>query len=55
MFFFLNNFRPDFSEHNIRAIDEVWYKRAVEQYLIEPESFVYSVPFKVGEYSSNIS
>ena len=30
---------------NQRAIDEVWYKRAVDQHGIEPESFVFSVPF----------
>lgn len=42
-------FRPEFSENNVRAVDEVWYKRAVEQYLIEPESFVYAVPFDVGK------
>lgn len=36
---------PHFSETNQRAIDEVWYKRAVDQHGIEPESFVFSVPF----------
>ncbi|XP_012150257.1 voltage-dependent calcium channel subunit straightjacket isoform X2 [Megachile rotundata] len=37
---------PDdhFSKIYSRAIDEVWYKRAVEQYYVEPESFVFSVP-----------
>jgi hypothetical protein len=30
---------------NQRAVDEVWYKRAVDQHGIEPESFVFSVPF----------
>lgn len=29
-------------------MDEVWYKRAVDQHSIEPESFVFSVPFNVG-------
>jgi voltage-dependent calcium channel alpha-2/delta-3 len=33
--------------HN-RAIDEVWYKRAVEQHYVDEESFVYSVPFDAG-------
>ncbi|XP_049864524.1 voltage-dependent calcium channel subunit alpha-2/delta-3 isoform X3 [Schistocerca gregaria] len=37
-----------FSEDNRRAIDEVWYKRAVDQHNIEPESFVFSVPFDIG-------
>ncbi|XP_051159671.1 voltage-dependent calcium channel subunit alpha-2/delta-3 isoform X5 [Leptopilina boulardi] len=27
-----------------RAIDEIWYKRAVEQHYVYPESFVFSVP-----------
>jgi hypothetical protein len=34
--------------HN-RAIDEIWYKRAVEQHYVDKESFVYSVPFDDGE------
>ncbi|XP_015587813.1 voltage-dependent calcium channel subunit alpha-2/delta-3 isoform X2 [Cephus cinctus] len=34
-----------FSKLYPRAIDEVWYKRAVEQYYVHPDSFVFSVPF----------
>lgn len=34
-------------EHH-RSVDEVWYKRAVEQHYVEPQSFVYSVPFNQG-------
>jgi hypothetical protein len=30
------------------ATDSSWYKRAVDRYEIDPESFVYSVPFDVG-------
>ncbi|XP_011334434.1 voltage-dependent calcium channel subunit alpha-2/delta-3 isoform X3 [Ooceraea biroi] len=37
-----------FSKLYPRAIDEVWYKRAVEQYYILPESFVFSVPIQNG-------
>lgn len=37
-----------FFEENVRAIDETWYKRAVDQYAVEQNSFVYSVPFDVG-------
>ncbi|XP_043503020.1 voltage-dependent calcium channel subunit alpha-2/delta-3 isoform X2 [Polistes fuscatus] len=33
-----------FSKMYSRAIDEVWYKRAVEQHYVQPESFVFSVP-----------
>lgn len=37
---------PDdhFSKLYPRAIDEVWYKRAIEQYYVNPDSFVFSVP-----------
>ncbi|KAK2575606.1 hypothetical protein KPH14_011311 [Odynerus spinipes] len=37
---------PDdhFSKMYFKAIDEVWYKRAVEQHYVQPESFVFSVP-----------
>nr|CAD7262603.1 unnamed protein product [Timema shepardi] len=41
---------PHFSESNRRAIDEVWYKRAVDHYSIEPDSFVFSVPFDAGAH-----
>lgn len=34
---------------NFRSVDEVWYKRAVEQHYIEPQSFIYSVPFNEGK------
>lgn len=27
-----------------------WYKRAAEQHAIEPESFVFSVPFNAGMF-----
>lgn len=30
-------------------MDEIWYKRAVEQHFVEPQSFVFSVPFDVVE------
>lgn len=33
-----------FSRLYPRAIDEIWYKRAVEQYYVQPDSFVFSVP-----------
>ncbi|XP_065360594.1 voltage-dependent calcium channel subunit alpha-2/delta-3 isoform X2 [Calliphora vicina] len=38
-----------FSEHNNKAINEIWYKRAVDQHFVREESFVYSVPFDAGE------
>ncbi|XP_055682494.1 voltage-dependent calcium channel subunit alpha-2/delta-3 [Lutzomyia longipalpis] len=39
---------PHFSETNTRAMDMTWYKRAVDQHAIEPDSFVFSVPFDSG-------
>lgn len=41
--------RQDFSIYNKRAIDEAWYKRAVEHHFIESSSFVYSVQFNASE------
>ncbi|XP_022196904.2 voltage-dependent calcium channel subunit alpha-2/delta-3 isoform X3 [Nilaparvata lugens] len=35
-----------FGKENRRAIDEVWYKRAVDQHAIIADSYVYSVPFE---------
>ncbi|XP_036670112.2 voltage-dependent calcium channel subunit alpha-2/delta-3 isoform X8 [Drosophila suzukii] len=43
-----------FSQNNTRAIDEIWYKRAVDQHFVREESFVYSVPFDAGESNSEI-
>merc|ERR1719481_2452391 len=40
---------PHFSEVNNKAIDEVWYKRAVEYHYNNPTSFVFSVPFDIGD------
>lgn len=28
----------------------MWYKRAIDQHTIEPESFVFSVPFNSGYF-----
>lgn len=54
-FSILNNFSvPDFGEKNKRAIDEVWYKRAVEQHFVENQSFIFSVPFDAGNNSKTL-
>lgn len=45
--------QPHFSELHNRAIDEIWYKRAVEQYFVDPRSYVYSVPFDNGSDAQN--
>lgn len=49
-FLIFNYCSQDFSEKNNRAIDETWYKRAVEQHFVEPQSFVFSVPFDAGNF-----
>jgi voltage-dependent calcium channel alpha-2/delta-3 len=38
----------DFIKANSRATEELWYKRAVERYETDPDSFVFSVPFDAG-------
>jgi len=40
---------PHFSEVNNEATDEVWYKRAVDYHYNNPQSFVFSVPFDIGD------
>lgn len=44
-----------FSEKYSRAFDSEWYKRAVEHHAIEPESFVFSVPFRDGSEAEDLS
>ncbi|XP_060533822.1 voltage-dependent calcium channel subunit alpha-2/delta-3 [Cylas formicarius] len=39
--------------HN-KAIDEVWYKRAVEHHYIDPSNFVYSVPYEIGDANNTL-
>ena len=38
-----------FSQVNNEATDEVWYERAVEYHFNNPNSFVFSVPFDIGD------
>ncbi|KXJ73955.1 hypothetical protein RP20_CCG014670 [Aedes albopictus] len=60
---------PDFSETHNRAIDEIWYKRAVELYYNnknkrsqdgngkdddDKDSYVYSVPFDAGNRNDTL-
>ncbi|XP_076670724.1 voltage-dependent calcium channel subunit stolid isoform X2 [Andrena cerasifolii] len=40
---------PLFAEKYSRAMESSWYKRAVDQHSIEPESFVFSVPFDAAD------
>lgn len=47
-------FRNEFSETNKKAIDEIWYRRAVDQHFIEPNSFVYAVPFDASNKNDTL-
>ena len=38
-----------FSQVNNEATDEVWYERAVDYHFNNPNSFVFSVPFDIGD------
>lgn len=46
--------RNEFSESNKKAIDEIWYRRAVEQHFIDSNSFVYSVPFDAASRNDTL-
>lgn len=50
----LRSFRNEFSETNKKAIDEIWYRRAVEQHFIEQDSFVYAVPFDAANRNDTL-
>lgn len=41
-------FFRDFGDENSKAMDSTWFKRAIDQHAIEPDSFVFSVPFDSG-------
>ncbi|XP_018325617.1 voltage-dependent calcium channel subunit alpha-2/delta-3 isoform X2 [Agrilus planipennis] len=51
---YTNNSATHFSEQNVHATDEIWYKRAVDQHAIEADSFVFSVPHNVGANSQTL-
>ncbi|XP_022130225.2 voltage-dependent calcium channel subunit alpha-2/delta-3 isoform X1 [Pieris rapae] len=46
---------PHFSEKYARSFDSEWYRRAVEHHSIEPESFVFSVPFRDGSEADDFN
>ncbi|XP_058819212.1 voltage-dependent calcium channel subunit alpha-2/delta-4 isoform X1 [Topomyia yanbarensis] len=50
-----NSPEPHFSESNSRSMDMSWYKRAVDHHSIEPDGFVFSVPFDSGYTGKNSS
>lgn len=48
-------FSSHFADLNAKAMDMSWYKRAVDHHSIEPDSFVFSVPFDSGYNGKNSS
>ncbi|XP_074029619.1 voltage-dependent calcium channel subunit straightjacket isoform X2 [Leptinotarsa decemlineata] len=42
---------PNFRILHNKAIDEIWYKRAVEHHYVDSNNFVYSVPHYIGNSS----
>ncbi|KAL7039794.1 hypothetical protein ACKWTF_000119 [Chironomus riparius] len=46
---------PHFADSNAKAMDTSWYRRAVDHHTIEPDSFVFSVPFDSGYNGKNSS
>ncbi|KAG5878484.1 hypothetical protein JTB14_003170 [Gonioctena quinquepunctata] len=42
---------PNFGMLHNKAIDEIWYKRAVEHHYVDPNNFIYSVPHYTGNSS----
>lgn len=50
---FSSDSNDGFADENNQAIDEIWYRRSVKHNFINPEAFVYSVPFDA--YKNNES
>lgn len=48
-------YRPEFGKQFPRSIDEVWYRRAVEQHYVDPLSYVYSVVLNTDKFPLNVS
>ena len=50
-----NLFFSHFADINNKAIEETWYKRAVDYHRINPKAFVFSVPFDVGRKKTEVT
>ncbi|XP_022821586.1 voltage-dependent calcium channel subunit alpha-2/delta-3 isoform X3 [Spodoptera litura] len=50
-----DNDKPEFGKQWPRAIEEVWYRRAVEQHYVDPLSYVYSVDLSTDKFPLNVS
>ncbi|XP_064214426.1 voltage-dependent calcium channel subunit alpha-2/delta-3 isoform X3 [Tribolium castaneum] len=47
------SFRHFHMLHN-KAIDEIWYRRAVEYHYVDPTAYIYSVPFDIGAENNTL-
>ncbi|CAB3241021.1 unnamed protein product, partial [Arctia plantaginis] len=47
--------KPEFAKQWPRSIDEVWYRRAVEQHYVDPLSYVYSVELNTDKYPLKVN
>ncbi|CAG9853746.1 unnamed protein product [Phyllotreta striolata] len=45
---------PNFHVLHNKAIDEVWYRRAVDHHYVDPGDFIYAVPHYVGNDSHSL-
>ncbi|XP_059050902.1 voltage-dependent calcium channel subunit alpha-2/delta-3 isoform X1 [Achroia grisella] len=50
-----DNEKPEFGKQWPKSIDEVWYRRAVEQHYVDPLSYVYSVELNTEKFPLNVS
>ncbi|XP_073958469.1 voltage-dependent calcium channel subunit straightjacket isoform X15 [Choristoneura fumiferana] len=50
-----NDSKSEFGKKYPRAIDEAWYRRAVEQHYVDPLSYVYSVEMSTDKFPLNVS
>ncbi|CAH1102236.1 unnamed protein product [Psylliodes chrysocephalus] len=45
---------PNFNVLHNKAIDEVWYRRAVDHHYVDPGDFIYAVPHYIGNSSHSL-
>lgn len=50
-----NDEKHEFGKQWPRSIDEVWYRRAVEQHYVDPLSYVYSADLSTDKFPLNVS
>merc|ERR1719225_1913737 len=50
-----NDEQAPFADDNNKAIEEIWYKRAVDYDTKNPNAIVYSVPFNIGKKRTQVT